>query len=240
MGSSMSHASQTALLSSGSAESTGATIVNSPSRTSLSSERLCKICADSEPNERLFEPCRCTGSIHHSCLSKWLAMSGRKHCEICTFKYKTTRATVPNLFKWKRLTMNDDESATFTALVICSIWFASTLWYCITQRVRMEKFPELGGPLYMIVRCMYLVVDGIVLLNWYSDRRTIGAYIDKWKLLNSQLRILPFKKMPVLRKISTTGTSIISIHLSPSARVIPETSNGDTADEASHTDNTDL
>ena len=100
------------------------------------------------------------GQIHHSCLVKWLAMSGRKHCEICTYKYKTKRAPAPNIFKWKKLKMNDDESATFTALVICSIWFLSTIWYMVMQRVRIKDYPELGGPLYNIVYVMYMIVDG--------------------------------------------------------------------------------
>ena len=102
----------------------------------------------------------------------------------------------------------------------------------------MDEYPELGGPLYNIVYIMYLVVDGIILLNWYNDRPTIVNYLDKWKLLNSRTRILPFKRKPVsllklsknikniqLRKqLSSTGASIISIHLSQSSRVIPELS----------------
>ena len=68
------------------------------------------------------------GSIHESCLAKWLALSGRKHCEICTFKYKVAQAPIPNIFKWKRLKMDDVESATFTALFLCSIWFIVSDW----------------------------------------------------------------------------------------------------------------
>ena len=56
--------------------------------------------------------------------------------------------------------MNDDESATFTALFICSIWFVSTVSYMVMQRVRMKDYPELGGPLYNVVYTMYMIVDG--------------------------------------------------------------------------------
>lgn len=73
------------------------------------------------------------------------------------------------------------------------------MYYVIKQRILLKTYPEFGGPLYTIVYSMYLVVDAIVLLNWYNDRKTIRGYIDKWKLLNSQLRILPFKKTPVVR-----------------------------------------
>ena len=73
----------------------------------------------------------------------------------------------------------------------------ATFSYVIAQRVRMNEYPELGGPLYNIVYIMYLVVDGIIVLNWYNDRPTIVNYLDKWKLLNSRTCILPFKRKPV-------------------------------------------
>lgn len=199
---------------------TQASIANTTSSTSIGSVVVCKICADST-GEKLFEPCRCSGSmssIHHSCLVKWLAMSGRKHCEICTYKYRMSKAPLPNLFHWKRLEMNDNEKATFTSLIICSIWFLTTVWYIIVQRIRIEDEPELMGPLYTVSYGMYLFVDFLILINWWRDYSTLADYIQKWRLLNSQMKVLPFKKD---RKQTVASASLISLRIAHSTRISP-------------------
>ena len=47
--------------------------------------------------------------------------------------------------------MNDNEKATFTAFIICSIWFLATIWYLIGQRIRMEDEP--GSVSTEMIRC---------------------------------------------------------------------------------------
>ena len=45
---------------------------------------VCRICR-SGGDERLYHPCRCSGSIRHvhaSCLTHWLQHSGNTHCEV--------------------------------------------------------------------------------------------------------------------------------------------------------------
>ena len=31
-------------------------------------------------------------------------------------------------------------------------------------------------------------------VNWWRDYSTLADYIQKWRLLNSQMKVLPFKK----------------------------------------------
>ena len=74
------------------------------------------------------------------------------------------------------------------------------------------------GPLYTVSYGMYLFVDFLILskfinfsynmknflntskalfsisVNWWRDYSTLADYIQKWRLLNSQMKVLPFKK----------------------------------------------
>jgi len=145
-------------------------------------------------------------------------MSGRKHCEICTYKYRMSKAPLPNIFHWKRLEMNDNEKATFTSFVICFFWFSATVWYLIQQRIAMEEQPELMGPLYTVAYGMYLFVDFLILINWWRDYSTLADYIQKWRLLNSQMKVLPFKKD---RNQTATSASLISLRIAHSTRISP-------------------
>ncbi|ORZ36061.1 RING-variant domain-domain-containing protein, partial [Catenaria anguillulae PL171] len=59
---------------------------------------VCRICRDeSTPEEPLYTPCKCTGSIRHvhqACLSEWLSHSGKEKCEVCgaRFQFKVVYA----------------------------------------------------------------------------------------------------------------------------------------------------
>ena len=60
--------------------------------STISNSISCRICQDSLITEHLISPCLCTGttgSLHPSCLKKWLRQSARNCCEICKFEFKT-------------------------------------------------------------------------------------------------------------------------------------------------------
>ena len=62
------------------------------SMVSLSNERLCRICRESEGQDGLFSHCQCRGSVgltHTSCLLYWIKKSGSVTCELCKQKYVT-------------------------------------------------------------------------------------------------------------------------------------------------------
>ena len=53
----------------------------------------CRICLEPMRVSPRFAPCACKGSVgaHVVCLERWIAASGREHCEICGQKYLHVR-----------------------------------------------------------------------------------------------------------------------------------------------------
>ena len=73
------------------------------------SERVdtCRICrSEATPDEPLFYPCKCSGSIkfvHQECLMEWLSHSHKKHCELCKTPFRFTKlydANMPQTLPW--------------------------------------------------------------------------------------------------------------------------------------------
>ncbi|KAK4460185.1 putative E3 ubiquitin ligase SUD1 [Cladorrhinum samala] len=63
----------------------------------------CRICrGEGTPQEPLFYPCRCSGSIkhvHQDCLMEWLSHSQKKHCELCKTPFRFTKLYDPDMPK---------------------------------------------------------------------------------------------------------------------------------------------
>ncbi|KAI0594600.1 hypothetical protein F4775DRAFT_573377 [Biscogniauxia sp. FL1348] len=63
----------------------------------------CRICrGEGTPEEPLFYPCKCSGSIkfvHQDCLMEWLSHSQKKHCELCKTPFRFTKLYSPNMPK---------------------------------------------------------------------------------------------------------------------------------------------
>ncbi|RAH85004.1 RING finger membrane protein [Aspergillus japonicus CBS 114.51] len=61
----------------------------------------CRICrGEGTPEEPLFYPCKCSGSIkfvHQACLVEWLSHSHKKHCELCKTPFRFTKLYDPNM-----------------------------------------------------------------------------------------------------------------------------------------------
>ena len=59
----------------------------------------CRICRDETVRESLVSPCYCSGTLakcHVPCLEEWLSKANKSTCEICGYKYLTTR--IPKSF----------------------------------------------------------------------------------------------------------------------------------------------
>ncbi|WVQ93381.1 hypothetical protein IAU59_000450 [Kwoniella sp. CBS 9459] len=56
---------------------------------------VCRVCrVEGDEVDPLIHPCKCSGSVryvHPDCLKLWLAQTGKKHCEICGYKYQFTK-----------------------------------------------------------------------------------------------------------------------------------------------------
>ncbi|KAL6716845.1 hypothetical protein ACLMJK_004757 [Lecanora helva] len=61
----------------------------------------CRICrGEGSPEEPLFYPCKCSGSIkfvHQNCLIEWLSHSQKKYCELCKTPFHFTKLYSPDM-----------------------------------------------------------------------------------------------------------------------------------------------
>ncbi|KAJ3995467.1 hypothetical protein F5050DRAFT_1767078 [Lentinula boryana] len=97
----------------------------------------CRICsAPAEPDQPLFHPCRCSGTIryiHQDCLTTWLAHSKKKTCETCRHQYSFTKvyahdmpATLPPLLMMRRLIQQGFYALIMVirAIVVSLVWLS--------------------------------------------------------------------------------------------------------------------
>ena len=72
------------------------------SRLNESSGLMCRICHSGSEEEELIAPCRCMGTVkyaHQSCILNWISKSGHPNCELCKYKFKTTRMKMKSCWK---------------------------------------------------------------------------------------------------------------------------------------------
>lgn len=59
---------------------------------------ICRICHEGGSGEGLLSPCDCTGTlgtVHKSCLEKWLSSSNTSYCELCHTEFVVERRPRP-------------------------------------------------------------------------------------------------------------------------------------------------
>lgn len=64
----------------------------------LSDGPICRICHEGGSSEGLLSPCYCTGTlgtVHRSCLEKWLSSSNTSYCELCHTEFSVERRPPP-------------------------------------------------------------------------------------------------------------------------------------------------
>ena len=101
----------------------------------------CRICrSEGTPEEPLFYPCKCSGSIkfvHQECLMEWLSHSHKKHCELCKTPFRFTKlydANMPRKLPWavfgKRAGVH--VAATIVkacrAVTVIAVWLITLPW----------------------------------------------------------------------------------------------------------------
>jgi len=63
---------------------------------------MCRICHSGNEDEELIRPCKCTGTVkyaHQSCILNWVSKSGHESCELCKFKFRTSKHSVKCFWK---------------------------------------------------------------------------------------------------------------------------------------------
>ncbi|KAJ1978517.1 hypothetical protein H4R34_003172 [Dimargaris verticillata] len=67
----------------------------------LDEVEFCRVCrGEATPDEPLFHPCKCTGSIkhvHQDCLVEWLSHSKKTKCELCGHEFRFSPVYDPNM-----------------------------------------------------------------------------------------------------------------------------------------------
>lgn len=64
----------------------------------LSDGPICRICHEGGGSEGLLSPCYCTGTlgtVHQSCLERWLSSSNTSYCELCHTEFSVERRPRP-------------------------------------------------------------------------------------------------------------------------------------------------
>jgi hypothetical protein len=99
---------------------------------------ICRVCrCEATPDQPLFYPCRCSGSIkyvHEDCLKEWLLHSRKRHCELCKHPFTFTRVyredmpeTIPFPLFVRRASMRLLKSLVFALRVL----LAGVVWLII-------------------------------------------------------------------------------------------------------------
>ncbi|KAF9968318.1 hypothetical protein BGZ70_004959 [Mortierella alpina] len=108
-------------------------------------EEICRVCRyEGSPDQPLFHPCKCSGSIrfvHQDCLVEWLERSNKKYCELCKHTFEFTLVYSPEmpdiLPAWMLARRAADILAVgvrvlLRALLVATIWLVllpyATVW----------------------------------------------------------------------------------------------------------------
>ncbi|KAK5136710.1 hypothetical protein LTR08_002363 [Meristemomyces frigidus] len=98
----------------------------------------CRICrSEGTPEEPLFYPCKCSGSIkfvHQECLMEWLSHSHKKHCELCKTPFRFTKlydANMPQKLPWAVFGKRACVHVALTVARGCRALIVSMVWLVI-------------------------------------------------------------------------------------------------------------
>ncbi|KAF3279407.1 hypothetical protein TWF970_003971 [Orbilia oligospora] len=124
------------------------------------SDETCRICrSEGTPEEPLYHPCKCSGSIkyvHQDCLMEWLQHSQKKHCELCKTPFRFTKVYDPHMpktlpfFVFLKLAFKHITRLIIQILRLSSVLFVWLFWLPWTVRTiwRFYFYVADGGPLF--------------------------------------------------------------------------------------------
>ncbi|EPS41334.1 hypothetical protein H072_4758 [Dactylellina haptotyla CBS 200.50] len=123
-------------------------------------DETCRICrSEGTPEEPLYHPCKCSGSIkyvHQECLLEWLQHSQKKHCELCKTSFRFTKVYDPHMPKtlpflvFLKLAFKHLTRLVVQILRLSSVLFVWLFWLPWTVRTiwRFYFYVADGGPLF--------------------------------------------------------------------------------------------
>ncbi|KAI8375652.1 hypothetical protein EDC96DRAFT_496042 [Choanephora cucurbitarum] len=101
-------------------------------------EEICRVCrSEATPEQPLFHPCKCAGSIryvHQDCLTEWLAHSRKKYCELCEHPFNFTpvyREDMPDKIPARLFIQQLRKKLAFAIITILRMLLVSCIWLVV-------------------------------------------------------------------------------------------------------------
>ncbi|KAH9046014.1 hypothetical protein EDB84DRAFT_1265628 [Lactarius hengduanensis] len=115
-----------------------------PASETDADQDTCRICsAPGEPDQPLFHPCKCSGTIryiHQDCLTTWLSHSKKKTCDVCKYPYSFTKVyadDMPGQLPVVLLLRKFAQQVAFAiifcirAVIVSFVWLAVLPWVTV-------------------------------------------------------------------------------------------------------------
>ncbi|TSK53695.1 E3 ubiquitin-protein ligase MARCH2 [Bagarius yarrelli] len=163
---------------------------------------ICRICHEGGNSEVLLSPCDCTGTlgtVHKSCLEKWLSSSNTSYCELCHTEFTIERAgqgpsqSVYNCCKrWIRDPGPANEKRTLCCDMVCFLFItplaAVSGWLCLRGAQNHLLYNSRLEAVSLIALTIALFTI-YVLWNLVSFRYHCQLY-SEWRRTNQKVRLL--------------------------------------------------
>ncbi|XP_020336048.1 E3 ubiquitin-protein ligase MARCHF2 isoform X1 [Oncorhynchus tshawytscha] len=158
---------------------------------------ICRICHEGANGEGLLSPCNCTGTlgtVHKSCLEKWLSSSNTSYCELCHTEFTIERRPKPltEVTKWLRDPGPRNEKRTLFCDMVCFLLItplaAISGWLCLRGAQDHLHFNSRLEALGLIALTIALFTI-YVLWTLVSFRYHCQLY-SEWRRTHQKVRLL--------------------------------------------------
>ncbi|XP_043358395.1 E3 ubiquitin-protein ligase MARCHF2 isoform X1 [Dermochelys coriacea] len=162
---------------------------------------ICRICHEGGNGEGLLSPCDCTGTlgtVHKSCLEKWLSSSNTSYCELCHTEFVVERRPRP-LTEWLKDPGPRNEKRTLFCDMVCFLFItplaAISGWLCLRGAQDHLQFNSRLEAIGLIALTIALFTI-YVLWTLVSFRYHCQLY-SEWRRTNQKVRLMiPDSKSP--------------------------------------------
>ncbi|XP_034085626.1 E3 ubiquitin-protein ligase MARCHF2 isoform X1 [Gymnodraco acuticeps] len=186
------------------------------STQSLSDGPICRICHEGACGEPLLSPCDCTGTlgtVHKSCLEKWLSSSNTSYCELCHTEFTIERRPRPltEVTKWLRDPGPRNEKRTLFCDMVCFLFItplaAISGWLCLRGA---QDHLQLGSWLQSVGLIALTIALFTIYVLWtlVSFRYHCQLY-SEWRRTNQKVRLL----LPEAKGSNSSQHSLLSTKL---------------------------
>uniref|UniRef100_A0AAY4E8G9 E3 ubiquitin-protein ligase MARCHF2 n=1 Tax=Denticeps clupeoides TaxID=299321 RepID=A0AAY4E8G9_9TELE len=163
--------------------------------------------------EGLLSPCDCTGTlgtVHKSCLEKWLSSSNTSYCELCHTEFTIERRPRP-LTEWLRDPGPRNEKRTLFCDMVCFLFItplaAISGWLCLRgaqDHLHFNSRLEAVGLIALTIALFTIYI----LWTLVSFRYHCQLY-SEWRRTNQKVRLL----IPDVKGAQSTQHSLLSTKL---------------------------